>query len=180
MDFLFNFESIGLGNRLFTRYIMDSAKLMAGISRKDILPHDIEAKQYEYMSMFYQILSKLTKSTTHPAVLNIIKPSIRYLHENYMKHGLSLAELAAQSNISVAYFRQLFYEVYKISPMKYVTELRIEKAKRMLVDGSLTGSPNVSETALACGWSSVYRFSDYFKSVTGLSPKGYIKSITEK
>ena len=130
--------------------------------------------------MFYRILSKLTENAARPAAYNIIRSSVKYLNENYMKPGLTLSELAAQSNISVAYFRQLFCEVYKIPPMKYVSELRIEKAKRMLADGSLTGSPNVSETALACGWSSVYRFSDYFKSVTGLSPRSYIKSLIEK
>jgi len=58
-----------------------------------------------------------------------------------------------------------------MTPIKYITMLRMEKAKELLI----TGHYKVSEIAGMCGFENVYYFSNVFKKHEGISPKNYIK-----
>ncbi len=67
------------------------------------------------------------------------------------------------------YFRKLFAATYGTLPIAYVHQLRIKKAKEMLMSdyGSIT------EIALSVGYASVYDFSRAFKKHTGVPPSRY-------
>ncbi len=56
-----------------------------------------------------------------------------------------------------------------MSPVKYITQLRVEKAKELLI----TNRYKVSEIAEMCGFENVYYFSNVFKKQVGVSPKTY-------
>lgn len=71
------------------------------------------------------------------------------------------------------YFRKLFCEIYGTSPIKYVNNLRIKKAKEAL--GSDYSS--ISDIALMLGFNNIYEFSRAFKAHTGSSPTEYAKKI---
>ena len=60
--------------------------------------------------------------------------------------------------------------------MKYLSYLRIEKAKKLLLTSDMT----VCEIADACGFGSVYYFSSAFKKKTGLAALAYRKEMREK
>ncbi|MBQ1212987.1 MAG: helix-turn-helix transcriptional regulator [Clostridia bacterium] len=99
-------------------------------------------------------------------------PVITYVSEHYADTDITNEKLASIANMSTVYFRKLFTQRYGISPMKYLTNIRIETAKNLLLSGNLS----VSEVGDAVGFSSVYSFSRAFKKHAGLSPTDFTQN----
>ena len=78
-------------------------------------------------------------------------------------------ELAAKLNISYSWFRKMFKEYTGYSPAKYFQELKLRKAKQMLIN---TASP-VKEICFMLGYTSTEHFSNLFKRNTGFTPLEY-------
>lgn len=101
--------------------------------------------------------------------LDIIQASLDYIDEHYLDNDISNESIALQSGISVVYFRKIFTSSFHVSPMKYVQNLRMEKAKELL----LSGLVSVTDIAKITGFSSIYSFSKTFKTAVGCSPLQY-------
>ncbi|EBC6980657.1 AraC family transcriptional regulator, partial [Salmonella enterica] len=89
---------------------------------------------------------------------------------------LSIADLAHKANISAKYFVDLFKKTYGQSAMEYLTDLRINRAKRYLKE---TGY-KLREIALRVGYSDEYYFSRKFKKEVGVSPSDYAKNARKR
>ena len=76
----------------------------------------------------------------------------------------SLAEAAAQAELSPFYFHRLFADAFGETPHQFVTRLRIDHAKKLL----LAGNHSVTEICLDAGYESLGSFSSRFHSLTGL------------
>ena len=87
---------------------------------------------------------------------------------------LPIAEYARLSHLSESRFTHLFHEVMGKSPVGYLTEIRVQRAKELLRDTSLP----VLEIAASVGIKNPYYFSRFFKKQTGLSPTDYRKEKT--
>ncbi len=121
------------------------------------------------MSLLYNIIYKLCAgSQSEPQILS---PAIKYLEEHLSSPELSNAELAMQCNISEVYFRKLFTKHYGMSPKQYIIDIRLNKAKQLLSEGSL----KINAISELCGFASTYHFSRLFKEKTGLTPSEYAK-----
>ncbi len=105
--------------------------------------------------------------------LATIRPAIAHLEANCSDPNLSTADLAAISGISEVYFRKIFTALYGVSPAKYIRTVRIEKAKNLLIDESVS----VSEAAELSGFVNLYHFSRTFRNVVGLSPTEYRNKV---
>ncbi len=121
------------------------------------------------MSIFYDIISNLLVNDKITKEYQLLYPAIIYLKDNFSDSLLSIELLAKEAGISVSYFRRLFKAVYGVSPVKYLQEIRIKKAKQML---------NVSRPFMAaisdeCGFSSVYHFCRSFKAHVGCTATEY-------
>lgn len=92
-----------------------------------------------------------------------------YMQKNYNKK-LSLRELADFCGYSVSYFKAHFTNTFGVSPMKYLNNMRIERAKELL----RTGMYSVGEVAQECGFENLYYFSNVFKKFTGERPSNYM------
>jgi len=75
--------------------------------------------------------------------------------------------------ISYSSFRRIFKEHTGLPPNQYLLEMRIQKAKGLLVNTDLKLQP-IGE---ACGFDNVNYFSRLFKDRTGCPPRQYRKSI---
>ena len=97
-----------------------------------------------------------------------ITPAIDYIAKNYNKE-IKNDKLAQLCGLSTVYFRKLFTEFYGVSPITFVHQLRIKKAKEMLKSdyGSIT------DIAFSLGYLNVYDFSRDFKKHTGVPPSKY-------
>lgn len=94
-----------------------------------------------------------------------IEKARSYIQEHF-REEISIRSLADSLDMSVSYFRRLFHDAYGYSPMQYITNLRIENARDLL----LSGEVNVTEAAELSGFDDIYYFSTLFKRKTGTSP----------
>lgn len=104
-----------------------------------------------------------------------LRPAMEYISAHYTD-AVTNDGLAALCGVSTVYFRKLFAQVYGTSPISYIQDLRIQKAKEMLT----TDFGNVGDIAHALGYKSIYDFSRTFKKHTSLSPSRYRAQRSEK
>lgn len=103
------------------------------------------------------------------AVYRRIYPAIQYLEEHYSDPELTIRELAARSGLSEAYFRRLFSQVYGMAPLKYVHQIRMNRAADLLRAETMS----VAEIGRAVGYDNPFHFSNAFKQHTGMRPSEY-------
>ena len=80
-----------------------------------------------------------------------------------------IGELARWSHFSPWYFSKLFQSVYGLAPQQYAARLRLDQARRLLVEGRLP----VTEVSLASGFESPCSFARAFRARYGVSASEY-------
>jgi AraC family transcriptional regulator, exoenzyme S synthesis regulatory protein ExsA len=101
-------------------------------------------------------------------------PLWEIMEKNYM-YGLKLSEYAQLANRSLASFKREFQDYYDLSPGKWLTEKRLQRAKRFLK----TSRKNISDIAFENGFNNVSHFSRIFKEHFGKSPVAYRNSSSK-
>lgn len=89
--------------------------------------------------------------------------------EKYYMTDIGMDEIAKMCKMSETVFRRKFSQCFKISPLKYKNQLKMNKAIELMREGN-----NISETADILGFCDIYYFSRLFKHYYGVSPKKYI------
>jgi len=82
---------------------------------------------------------------------------------------LSLGQVAKAVNMSTFYFCKMFKKITGINFTDYLSRVRIEKAKNLLLNPNL----RISEIAYEVGFQSLTHFNRVFKKITGQSPTQY-------
>lgn len=111
-------------------------------------------------------VAKSTFNTTDPHILEALK----FIHNN-LEEELTLEKVAKQVNLNKCYFCTLFKKEMNISFSEYLTKLKIEKAKKLL----LKPNNSISDIATMLGFNSQSYFSTQFKKYIGLTPKEFRK-----
>lgn len=101
-----------------------------------------------------------------------IAPAVDYIHSHYAEGEISSDELARLCGISSAYFRRLFLKCYGTSPIKYVNDLRITRAKELLSQSECT----LESVSVLSGFNNMCYFCRLFKKTTGKAPGEYRKA----
>ncbi len=91
-----------------------------------------------------------------------------YVEQNYARR-ITLEELAEVARLSPSRFGHVFKKETGLSPIGYITEVRIGKAKLMLDDRSMS----VTEIAHACGFYDASHFSSTFARLVGMTASQY-------
>jgi YesN/AraC family two-component response regulator len=105
--------------------------------------------------------------------LHKVAEAIRqYIEENYIR-DLSMQDVARVMNYSEAYFCKLFKQCFDKNFTTYLSECRVEAAKKLLTEPMV----NVKEVGEAVGYNDSNYFAKVFKRVTGISPTEYRMSI---
>lgn len=86
--------------------------------------------------------------------------------ENAVEVPLSTTELASIAGFSVRQLERKFRALLKQSPVAYYRSIRLRRAKRLIVQTSLS----VTAIALACGFGSQSNFSKKYAQEFGVSP----------
>lgn len=97
-----------------------------------------------------------------------IENIIEFMHQ-YFGQKITIDDLAKKANMSKSHFIRVFKKTTGLSPMDYLIDIRIEKAKKLLN----AGTKNISEVSLLCGFSSTSHFSSTFSKHVGVSPSKY-------
>ena len=97
-----------------------------------------------------------------------LKPVIEYMQYHYSE-PLTLADIAKAAHLSVSRLAHLFREQMGITIVDYLTNIRINHAKRML----LTTEANCTRICYDVGYNNQSYFTRVFKQITGLTPRQF-------
>ncbi|MDP9139133.1 MAG: GlxA family transcriptional regulator [Pseudomonadota bacterium] len=97
----------------------------------------------------------------HPKLVGIIAEM-----ENNLEDPLSPSLLAKQAGLSTRQLERLFRRYLDRSPKRYYLELRLKKARSLLLQTDMS----VINVALACGFSSPSHFSKCYRAFYGRTP----------
>ena len=142
-----------------------SKLLSAWKSKKSGFHLNAKSSLYELSNEFF---SEFMSSQISRADYEKVRPAKHYIDSNYTS-TITNSMLAEICGISETHMRRLFCEIFKTSPIGYQIDLRIMKAKDLL----LTGLYTVGEIAFMCGFSDQNYFTRIFKSRVGVPPLKY-------
>ena len=132
-------------------------------------------KQHEsvvkLLAIFAQHLSMISnqvvvqQGNAEPPVIARAKQFI----QEHQSDDLSLGQVAKAVNTSTFYFCKMFKKITGINFTDYLSRVRIEKAKNLLLNPNL----RISEIAYEVGFQSLTHFNRVFKKIIGQSPTQY-------
>ena len=99
----------------------------------------------------------------------------RYLQE-HMAEDVSLTVLAEQFHLSGQYISQLFKNEIGVNFLAYLTNIRMEKAKKLLLSTSMS----IGEISEQLGYGDYRVFTKVFKKSEGITPSQYRRDFLEK
>ena len=99
----------------------------------------------------------------------IIRCAVDYIHKNYCNETVSVEKLSEMCDITPEYFRRIFKSFYGVSPIVYINNLKISRAKELLKSEMYS----VTDAAMESGYADISYFSREFKKITGVSPSDF-------
>jgi AraC family transcriptional regulator len=100
--------------------------------------------------------------------------AIEHIHSN-LGEKIVVEDMASVARLSPSHFARVFKKETGKAPMEYVSELRLERAKKML----LAKDKSVTEIAVLCGFGSPSYLSSCFQKAYQMTPSEY-RRIPEK
>ena len=141
---------------------------------------DADVETLRINSLLFEILCRITKicqgyadDNERMGTSKIVREAYEYINENFCS-DCSLGRIASAVHISPNYLHTVFCEQIGMTPFEYVTEKRIEKAKKLIACGEYS----MLEIALETGFCSQSHFNKVFKTKCGITPAQYKKGIT--
>ena len=139
----------------------------------------INPKQYEsvlrLLTIFAQHLALVSNQLlVHQA--NAEPPAItkaKQFIETHQTEEISLGDVAKAVNTSTFYFCKMFKKATGLNFTDYLSRIRVEKAKNLLLNPNL----RISEVAFAAGFQSLSHFNRVFRRIAGESPTRYREKL---
>lgn len=122
------------------------------------------------LSVLFTVLQSIC-GEPQPKETDAIAAATHYLETNYSSE-ISIDALAVSLGYSRAHFTTLFAQRTGKSPYRYLTWLRVQKAKEYLTGTDLS----VETIGYSVGFSCIGRFSEIFKKHEGVAPLAYRKA----
>ncbi len=101
-----------------------------------------------------------------------IEKALSFIHSNYSRN-VSLDEISHEAGISMTYFCRLFKDYTGQTIHRYINDLRLFQARRMIEDSSMS----FSEIADATGLGDIHSFSKLFKKHLKTTPSEFRRSL---
>lgn len=123
-------------------------------------------------SIFNTIWCFVEKFSNENTIFEFVRELKNIIAMNFGNTDFLICSAAKQLGVSYDYLRHCFKTEMGITPLEYLTELRISQAKNYLEDNRAYSITRISSM---CGFSDQYYFSRCFKKHTGISPREYRK-----
>lgn len=130
--------------------------------------HDSVVKLLSIFAQHLSILSNQVIVRHENAEPPVITRAKEFINE-HQTEDLRLGQVAKAVHTSTFYFCKMFKKVTGINFTDYLSRVRIEKAKNLLLNPNL----RVSEIAFEVGFQSLTHFNRVFKKILGQSPTEY-------
>lgn len=138
------------------------------LNSSDILFYSRNAK--EMVALFQKNIEEMLADVSEqPEDESGIIRKVRNIVEKEYMHDLGLNEVAAAVNLAPAYVSYIFKKETGTTLVKYITEVKMEKARALLVEGRL----KINQVAEACGYENPSYFNRIFKNYFGVTPKQF-------
>lgn len=127
-------------------------------------PDVLSTRVYELIVTYFNELNKTN-------VNDLLEKAKVYIDNNFAQN-ISIADIAAAVGVSESLLFKLFREKEKSTPVDYLRNIRIENAKRMLIEDD---GLKILDIAVRCGFSESAYFCSVFRKHTGMTPRSYRK-----
>ncbi len=181
-DFLLKNRLSADDARLYLRHLLH--KYLRAIKADDptlALPEEIRSYGLFSMLTISEMFSKLyecieiTSALTKPVSLSHTDQTIdtvkEYIAAHYSDPYLSLSSIADYVGLNPSYLSTEFTKKEKIGLSNYITDIRMEHAKKLLLRTDMI----VSDVSKSTGYINPTYFSTAFKKITGMTPSQYRK-----
>ncbi len=159
---------ICFGGRLAERLDSSPPVMTASVRPFDMLTglaERADTREEIAMSALYLLMADIFKGA--PQRPRYVKQAQDMIHNLFM-NGISVADIAAQLGLDRRYLSRLFHAEVGVSIKEYLTQVRLEAAKKNLLSGR-----SVALTAELSGYADAFNFSKAFKKYTGQSPRAF-------
>lgn len=147
-----------------------------GLAKDEIEPIDVNAGMMKSsdatMAYITRIIGKaidLRDGVSRNKYGDVVETAREFIEQNYMDEELSLNMLASHVNVSPNHLSMVFSQKTGKTFIKYLTDLRMTKAKELLK----CTSKRSSEIAMEIGYRDSHYFSYLFKKTQGMTPTKY-------
>jgi AraC-like DNA-binding protein len=117
--------------------------------------------QREQFARLLAIAAAESASNPVSAVLDYVRA--------HLSEPLTVGDMAEQVSLSPSAFAHLFRDVTGRSPYQFLKELRLDRARELLVDGNMA----VARVSKQVGYASVSHFISEFRARFGVTPRAY-------
>lgn len=102
----------------------------------------------------------------------VVKKAKLFIERNYARKSLTLEQIAENTEVTASYVSSIFKKEMGLSVIEYLTDIRLEAAKKLMdADPLIT----IIEVADRVGYSDPYYFSKCFRKRFGLAPTVYLR-----
>ncbi len=137
------------------------------------------AAEEDCLALLYSVYAEIIRSESAAYVplskRSRLESAVQYISDNFTNEELTVEKVADSAGMSESHFRRLFKSVYRLSPIKYINLMRIERAKELI----RYTSDSFSQIATDVGFANVYYFSRIFKKEVGCTPSEYREEYSE-
>lgn len=143
---------------------------------KPVVQEDLEnalGKARLQLQKFFELQEDPTLVGRHAE--EIVEYTVLYMREHYMD-DIDISSFSATMGFTSAYLTKIFNRYKGDTPLKYLTDIRIHEAKRLLSDTSLP----IKEVGEQVGYPDQFHFSKTFRKLTGANPTAYRKTVREE
>lgn len=144
--------------------LKDSEKIQEGLIKLKLLEL-LYGVAYTDEKFLYQFLH----------LKNIERKSISQVVEENIFNPVAIDDLAYLSGRSLSTFKREFKEIYNSTPLKWIRNRRLDKARELLLHTPLS----ITEICFSSGFENPAHFSKVFKERYGVSPSKYKQSINK-
>ena len=130
-----------------------------------------ELLQNGYLTVIIALLLENDSVEVESHLSGRISEALNYIHINAFT-SVDFNKAAKICYMGRDRFNHVFKETTGYSPNKYLTKIRVDRAKQLLSDEGLT----VKESGEIVGYTDINYFSRVFKKETGVSPRDFLKA----
>lgn len=134
------------------------------LNRSSTTPNELSVSIFSLL----MLLSNQSQQTGTPLYPPIISSAIAIMEEEYA-YLYGIEELSDKLEVGKHHFIRLFTKNVGISPLKYLTAIKLKHSKEQLKNTNLP----LEFIAISCGFSSANYFYKVFKKEFGISPSQY-------
>ncbi|WP_151733553.1 response regulator transcription factor [Paenibacillus tengchongensis] len=171
-EFTYVQQALQLGAFNYLLKPLDKAELLR--VAEEALKHEEEGQRREKLEKLVDH-RLLEIDPDQPVMGEAVREALAYV-EGHLGDQLTMAEVAGRLHLNASYFSVLFKEQTGLPFSEYLTRLRLQRAKELLLNSRLS----VAEIGESVGYRTDKYFIKVFKEHEGVSPSRYRQRISDQ